>query len=36
MVPRTISLDCELIVRASCGANMNYSMSTNPDSLAGG
>lgn len=28
MVPRTISLDCELIVRASCGANVNYSMST--------
>ncbi len=25
MVPRTISLDCELIVRASCGANLNYS-----------
>ncbi|WP_058189262.1 GntR family transcriptional regulator [Terracidiphilus gabretensis] len=28
MVPRTISLDCELIVRASCGANPNYSMSS--------
>ena len=28
MVPRTISLDCELIVRASCGANLNYSMSS--------
>jgi len=30
MAPRTISLDCELIVRASCGANLNYSMSTQP------
>lgn len=27
IVPRTISLDCELVVRASCGANPNYSMS---------
>jgi DNA-binding LacI/PurR family transcriptional regulator len=34
MVPRTISLDCELIVRVSCGANLNYSMSTNSGNLA--
>jgi len=31
MAPRTISLDCELIVRASCGANLNSSMSTQPN-----